>query len=78
MKYFWVHWMDGSLSFGQGLEIGIGTINTIIDDDVRPDIYNNFYYVMKVGNGAEFENQCGSYNIHTLLLYSSFSEFVSI
>ncbi|ELU17065.1 hypothetical protein CAPTEDRAFT_206375 [Capitella teleta] len=59
MKYFWVHWMDGSLSFGQGLEIGIGTINTIIDDDVRPDIYNNFYYVMKVGNGAEFENQCG-------------------
>ncbi|ELT89719.1 hypothetical protein CAPTEDRAFT_188317 [Capitella teleta] len=57
MKYFWIEWSEGELSFGKGLELGNGTLYTFNDADVRPELNGGLKY-FEFDGGAEFENQC--------------------
>ncbi|ELU14487.1 hypothetical protein CAPTEDRAFT_185108 [Capitella teleta] len=62
MKYFWLKWIEGELSFGQGLQVGSGVLATIPDSDVHAE-YDDVLYVwddFTYGFTADFETQCAS------------------
>ncbi|ELU07665.1 hypothetical protein CAPTEDRAFT_202596 [Capitella teleta] len=63
MKYFWLKWIEGELSFGQGLQVGSGVLATIADNDVHAE-YDTAKYswldMSTLSTGADFEKQCGT------------------
>ncbi|ELU16318.1 hypothetical protein CAPTEDRAFT_192427 [Capitella teleta] len=63
MKYFWLKWIEGELSFGQGLQVDSGVLATIADSDVHAE-YDTAKYswldMSTLSTGADFEKQCAS------------------
>ncbi|ELU06969.1 hypothetical protein CAPTEDRAFT_203537 [Capitella teleta] len=55
IKYFWVKWAHGELSFGRGLEAGTDTIAMVTENDVADPKEVSLSYQTGI---AELEEQC--------------------